>query len=563
MKLDKSQVQRCAIFLFFDKDGIVDKYIENMLADLQKNVDYLLVVCNGFVDFQGLKRLKNVSNEVLCRANLGFDVGGYREGLFYLGWKELEKYDEIVLMNYTFFGPLYPFKEMFDTMSERDVDFWGLTKFHKVDGDPFHAISYGYIPEHLQSHFLVLRREFFMSYQYRDFIMNMKNPNSYTESICSYEAIFTKYFSDLGFQWAVYTDSTEYEGYSFYPVMFYAKDVIEEKRCPIIKRRSFFTDYTDFLLNTCGEASVEAYEYIRQNNLYDTDLIWENILRLENMTAVHRSLHLNYILESYGTEYDWTDHIALIVFLDHNLENMRVYETLKSFSETIDLYICWIYEKDQVDFGKQLRGESTQNIDYIKAVYEMSEKLQGQNYDFVGVLCLDSERRNWENLFGNKYIIGNMIEAFKRDEKLGICIPPLQIDEKSYLQIADGWGNYFSKVKDILKQKGVSVNISDKERPLSPQEGTFWIRGDLFFKVVPQLSEEEKIPALLAIPFLVQNMGYYTGVGYNDDLISDSITNQDYILRENNIMLFKNYGPTYQHLVVDRIKNDDFSAGEQ
>ena len=58
MKLDKSQVQRCAIFLFFDKDGIVDKYIENMLADLQKNVDYLLVVCNGFVDFQGLKRLK-------------------------------------------------------------------------------------------------------------------------------------------------------------------------------------------------------------------------------------------------------------------------------------------------------------------------------------------------------------------------------------------------------------------------------------------------------------------------------------------------------------------------
>ena len=52
-----------------------------------------------------------------------------------------------------------------------------------------------------------------------------------------------------------------------------------------------------------------------------------------------------------------------------------------------------------------------------------------------------------------KIIIGNMIEAFKRDEKLGICIPPLQIDEKSYLQIADGWGNYFSKVKDILKQK--------------------------------------------------------------------------------------------------------------
>ena len=47
---------------------------------------------------------QKMDSYILIRANHGFDVGGYREGLFYLGFKELQKYDEIVLFNYTFFG---------------------------------------------------------------------------------------------------------------------------------------------------------------------------------------------------------------------------------------------------------------------------------------------------------------------------------------------------------------------------------------------------------------------------------------------------------------------------
>ena len=213
MIIDNAKKNRCGIFLFYDRDGIVDDYIKYMLSDLRKSLSYLLVVCNGKPSDMAVETLESVSDEVLIRANSGFDVGGYREGLFHIGFKELRKYDEVVMLNYTFFGSIYPFEEAFAKMSDMDLDFWGLTKHHKVDPDPFGTLEYGYLPEHIQSHFLVLRRSLFDSDDYKEFIISMKNPATYLDSICGYEAIFTKKFEDKGYKWAVYVDTDRFENY--------------------------------------------------------------------------------------------------------------------------------------------------------------------------------------------------------------------------------------------------------------------------------------------------------------------------------------------------------------
>ncbi|MBS6706853.1 MAG: rhamnan synthesis protein F, partial [Lachnospiraceae bacterium] len=156
MILEKEHVRRCAIFLFFDAEGVVDDYVIKILEGLRPRVEHILTICNGYVNAEGRKKLKGASDDFYCRANLGLDVGGYREGLFYMGFKKLAEYDELIMLNYTFFGPVYPFEEMFDAMKGRDVDFWGITKHHMVDPDPFGMIPYGYLPEHIQSFFLVL-----------------------------------------------------------------------------------------------------------------------------------------------------------------------------------------------------------------------------------------------------------------------------------------------------------------------------------------------------------------------------------------------------------------------
>ena len=65
-----------------------------------------------------------------------------------------------------------------------------------------------------------------MSFPYRDFIINMKNPNSYVESISGYEAIFTKYFADLGFTWEAYVDASDYRNYTHAPFAYEAAELI-------------------------------------------------------------------------------------------------------------------------------------------------------------------------------------------------------------------------------------------------------------------------------------------------------------------------------------------------
>lgn len=580
MKLQKDHISRCGLFLFFDKQGVVDEYISQMLKDLQEHVDYLLVICNGYVNQEGLKKLRGCSSEVLCRANVGFDVGGYREGLFYLGWKRLQEYDELVLMNYTFFGPLYPFSDMFAEMEEKDVDFWGVTKYHKVDPDPFQQISYGFLPEHIQSHLIVLRPSLFMSYQYRDFMMNRTNPTSYTEAICSYEAIFTKYFSDLGFTWDVYVDTEEFEGYVYYPVIFRAKEVIEKTKCPIIKRRSFFTNYDDFLLNTCGESSSEVYDYLRTHNLYDLNLIWDNILRLENLTDIHRNLHLNYMLESYDTDYAWGEKTALVIFIDGISQYPWFRDYLSQIPEGMDIYLYGT-EEDCNRVKARLRGKNTVKAQYMEASYTerlsmAAEDLKDAGYAYVGVAhmmnpedrepysdTLSWQKADWENLFGNEAVMGNLLGTFGENPRMGTCVPPKPVHGSLFAKTQGRWCGKLEQVKAYLKAWEIPVNISPEENPPAPLGGSFWIRGGLLEKAAEFLSNTEEETALLVLPLVLQHLGFYTGVAYSDRYAPASVTNQDYMLRENNKVLFKKYGATYHVMVRYRIQINDMQYGEE
>ena len=61
------------------------------------------------------------------------------------GWDRLVEFDEVVLFNATIMGPVYPFEEMFTEMAGRDIDFWGITWFHKVPYDPFGHAAEGVV----------------------------------------------------------------------------------------------------------------------------------------------------------------------------------------------------------------------------------------------------------------------------------------------------------------------------------------------------------------------------------------------------------------------------------
>lgn len=580
MILDKDSVKRCVIFLFFDKDGIVDDYICHMLRDLRKSVEYVLVISNGYVERESLTKLKVCADEVYCRANLGLDIGGYREGLFYLGFRQLAYYDEVILMNYTFFAPLFPFSEMFDEMVKKDLDFWGITKHHRVDPDPFGMLPYGYLPDHIQSFFLALRPSLFLSYQYKDFIFNMQNPDSYQKSIVEYETIFTKHFEDLGFKWDVYVNTDEYEGYSYCPNMFYIKEMISKKRCPIIKRRSFFTDYTDFLLNSCGESSVEAYEYIKYNLDYDENEIWDNILRLESISDVHRDMHFNYILPEYGTVFEKAQSEKTAIFL--GLESGKRLNWYKRFLKTVPSWFQVYLLGNDDNLMSKVEKIINENkaveivrvrcnvVDYLEFLRTVSE--YSVNYNCLAILYMSNVEKyqpysndvswqfsDWKNIIGSGEYTMNVLETFAKNPRLGMLVPPVPNFGRLFADIADGWMGRFSEVCETLNKLDIKLNVRKETAPTVPIGGSFWIRGKILANIFRKLKMVKKLDKellLLMMPFLVQDCSEYTGVVYSEQYAAVSVTNKDYMFRETNKVVFDKYGANYHNVCVANIKND-------
>ena len=272
MVIQADSAKRYAVYVFYDRDGIVDEYNEVFLNDLKKNLSKLLVICNGEINEEGLQKFNNIADEVIVRPNEGFDITAYKIGIEHYGYDELSQYDEIMVLNSTSFGPLYPFAEMFDSMAERDLDFWGITQFHEVPFDPFGTIKYGYIPKHIQSYFMVFRKSLFMTDDFKNYWKNLPQIHTYEEAVGFHETVFTKDFADKGYKWDVYANTDELEGYTYEGLRDFPKYMIERKRCPIMKRRSFFHEYSEALSRSGGEATKEALEYIENNLEYDTGL---------------------------------------------------------------------------------------------------------------------------------------------------------------------------------------------------------------------------------------------------------------------------------------------------
>ena len=298
MKLIKNDgIKRLILFFMYDKDGIIDDYIVYMLEQLNKVSSDIYVVCNGKLCDEGRGKLQTCVNDdhIIVRENKGFDVWAYKTGIDTLGWDKVCSYDEMIMMNFTIMGPVYPIEEMFDKMNSEDVDFWGITKFTGYeDGDPFGTISYGYIPEHIQSHFIAVRKPMLEDDNFKEYFDNMPAVHNYKEAVGFHEAIFTKKFSDLGFKWDVYAKLDD--DFSRNPVINASKELIADARCPFFKRRSFMQDYENVLDETIGQSTLEMYDYIRDYTDYDINYIWDNILRLENQAVVKRNMHFNYVL---------------------------------------------------------------------------------------------------------------------------------------------------------------------------------------------------------------------------------------------------------------------------
>jgi rhamnosyltransferase len=562
---------RAAIYVFYDKDGIVDSYVTYMLRSLLTVCQRIVVVCNGTLSDAGRLTLSEITDDIFVRQNEGFDVWGYKAGIEYIGWENLSQYDELVLMNDSVFGPLYPLDAIFDEMGRKGLDFWGITK-HGEFKNPDGLTKRGVFPEHIQSYFYAFNRNMFLSAEFKKYWSNLRVFKSWNETVSFFESQFTKHFADLGFTWGVYAD-TDKDYSDFYDVSLIlqmAFEMVSDYRCPFIKRKSFTIEYENFQAFSLGNSSRKAFDYICENTDYDVDMIWEHILRTGSFRNIKDNLHLNYVLPSQHIKDKTIDvsdaKVALLAHITYEDQIDVCMSYMKSTERIADVYVTTItkaLESSLIDrlgladfksFKVILLPESSKGRDVGALWVALKQYMDG--YDYICFLHNKKSpqmrpltigrgfaERCMLNTLGSREYVLNVLGMFEENPRLGMLFPPPVI-HGPYKRLVSGlWAGNYNNTVALAKRLGVDVILDKYIDPIFPAGGMFWFKPEALRKIMKHDWEYEDFPdepmpgdgtighAFERIYCLAaQSEGYYSAWVMIDYFMPVEITSISYIL---------------------------------
>lgn len=246
--------KRLGLFCFWDEEGIVDKYVEYLLQELKENLTKLVVIVNGNIKQADIEKINLYAQEIYFRENTGYDGGAYAEYIrTCLLDADVSDFDEIVLCNNSFFGPIISLEDIFNKMEENEeIDFWGLRLVDK------HLFAY------LESYFLVFRKAIVRSGDLFDFFAknDCLDNATYLEVCSCFERGLFAYLEQKGYRYGVYGIPNNYD-------IFCGADINTiYYHVPIVKKK--ITDLSKYkkepLMNVIG--------YLQGNSRYNVELIF-------------------------------------------------------------------------------------------------------------------------------------------------------------------------------------------------------------------------------------------------------------------------------------------------
>lgn len=157
-------MNRLGVYVIYDFDNIIDDYIGVMLENLRTHLSKLIVVCIFLHIKKGYENLK-VADEVIFRENKGYDAGAYKDVLCKL-FNSNYNFDEILITDDSYYGPIDSFNNIFDKMENIDCDYWGITK------SPERIFEGKKLISHIQSYFMCFKKNVIKSTSFCDFWKN-------------------------------------------------------------------------------------------------------------------------------------------------------------------------------------------------------------------------------------------------------------------------------------------------------------------------------------------------------------------------------------------------------
>lgn len=549
------QMKRMGIFLVYDANGIMDQYIDYILHDIMQVLDDVYVVCNGFLKPSARNLLEKYAKRIIVRENKGFDFGAWKDAIFYhIGFNVIKQYDELVLFNDSFFGPFEGFKVVFEEMEEKQLDFWGLTVHGEVDTVK-NLNPYGYRPRYIQTYFVVFQKRIINDYSFYVYWKDMQYFKTFLETGEKGSAVLTKYFEDLGFTWGVYSDTTEYESTREKNVCnhaFNTLDIIKNKKYPIIKRKSFVLGKGRFLKYNSGLDLEKAVAYIEREKNYDTNLIYEHIIRKFNIYELKESMNLDFVLPTNQKAIEISDRKILVCaeikdksylefvasYIDNIDESMDVVlfvrdeNIIESIKNALQRTV--LVEKISGGSGNMLRAEIVQRYEFICFISQTT-----RFDDEIFTLRNSYIEARWENALITQEYIANIVEVFDKRRYLGVLIPEGIVNGKLFGERHGRWREQFKTFQQIFESMEMQSTIEESVPPLF-SDGVFWCRREILSWVTNErygfletLSIDNIEDVLMSIiPYVAQEYRFFTGSCMNDRFAAALIESIKYMEEE-------------------------------
>lgn len=585
---------RMVIYFFQDKKGIIDDYIIYMLENIKKYSEKIVFVSNVKLEKIQSEKIEHLNCTLINDSKIQSKFDGYKVGILNVGFENIKEYNKIILMNDSIIGPINSFQDVFNDMEKRDIDFWGITRYYGTNKNKYGEPLENEIKEYPETDFIVFSKRMICSNEFKKCWEEKINDLIIIKDNYQREYEFIKIFEKRGFKWDTWIRKKEFEILNSDELIFYPKYLVKINKCPIIKKNIFYMDYGNILNESVGSNAKELIEFLEEESIYDTSLIYQNILRTQNQSNIKKCMHNNYILSESNAKFKPKNKkIALIMHIYFEDLINECYEYAKSMPKESDIYIT-TNEKNKLNKIKMIFS----NLECNKKEFILMEN-RGRDISSLLVACRDkiienkydyicfahdkkaiqfkpySEGRGFsdkcfKNILGSKYLVDNIIETFEKNKHLGILTPPPPNHGKYYPTLGKEWSYNFEITKKLAQKMKIEVDISENKEPVTPLGTMFWFRVkalDKLFEIEWKYDDFPKEPngidgtILHAIErlygFIAQEKGYYTGWVMSESFAAIEITNINHMLRELNINLFEVYGCNSHMNMLQAIVNDD------
>lgn len=508
-------MNRLAIYATYTAGEVNTDYIEYMIERLAEVSDVILVSNCPLSDKDKKKYSKTVA--IFERQDDGYDIGAYSYALEILEEEgKLNEYDELILLNDSIFGPIFPLPEVFFEMNSKspDADFWGITKrgISNFDG------GIEIYPEHLQLYFFVIREKLLRSSHFRDYMKKIPYQiTDFRSAILKYEFLFTDYFRNLGYKYDTYCKTdyliTDNPNYNLSPYHYCMYDIMSRQKCPFIKRKLFTGEFVERAYTNAADLR-RTFAYIDNSTDYDVDLIWAHILSIYNMTDIMKALQMTEVIRSNHVDCfkDYYDFISI--------------NRITPISDR-----CF-----------KLDGEYIVYFDVRPN--EVNPVVQKSLIDNVIL-----------NLFESEHYIDEVEHLFESDKRLGLVVPPRNTVGGIEVDLCDRWN---SRAVFETVSKKFSLNIRPEAIPLYNIYGFVARKGIISNELLEELNNDSTGTVLQMLPFFVQTTGFYTKTIINSSYVPSLIENLSYISRclvnaEREIYYNRNVDELRTDRIIDRI----------